>query len=167
MVQIKLDNETLENHWGESESDILSILSNMEDKEIWTLDSDFTILKGIVDWAAGIGTELDIEEIEDNQEDFIKILSFMKSSRAFYLIKKLEIEFPGVIVETLASCVDAISKNKTNPDVDIRHYIIHRDRLSALYKVEVLERIYSSVRTQKIKTAIEETAEKYGGIYDE
>jgi len=49
--------------------------------------------------------------------------------------------------------------------MDTRAERVLRDRLVALFRVDLLERIFSDERSEKIKQAIKNTTEKYGGIY--
>jgi hypothetical protein len=159
-----IDDESLLKHWELASNDISQILDNMEERENWTLDNDEGIKQKVLQWANRVGGDISIESIEDNFPDFIKLISFVKSKRAFFIIKRIEDQFPGIIADTLRTSIDAISEK--NDSTDIRHFIIHRDRLTALYRVELLERIYSDSRSETIKLSMAETVEKFGGIYE-
>lgn len=163
MFKVDLHQKNVELHWASAPTDISQILNNMEISENWVLDDDETFNQAFIDWAGKIGGAISIETLEDKQSDFIKIISFMKSSKAFYLIKKLEDEYPGFVADTLATSIDGIIE--AGEGEDTRHFIVYRDRLTALYRVEFLERIYSNERAGALKIAISETIEKHGGLY--
>jgi hypothetical protein len=85
----------------------------------------------------------------------------MRSKRSLYLLHKLEEQVPGATSELLMDAIDKI----TDGGDDIRAQKIMRDRLVALFRVDLLERIFSEERSEKIKKAIQATSEKYGGVY--
>lgn len=163
MTMIDLSQENIDKHWASASSDIINVLENMEKLETWVLDEDESFKNAFETWAAKIGGDLTIDELEDSQDDFIKALAFMKSPKALYIVKCLEDEYPGFIVDTLASAVDGITT--ATEDDDVRHFVVHRDRLVGLYQLEMLSRFYSDDRATKIKVAVQEVVDSQGGLY--
>jgi len=158
---IDLQNSEITSHWEKADNEIFSIIVNMESKEKWTLDDNENINDALVKWALSL-TEDRVEQIVENDSDsLIRIIAFMKSKRAFYFLEKLEKNNPGVMSEILHTALDGVERNKE----DIRIYEIFRDRLVALFRVDLLERLFSINRTEKIKLAIIQSVEKYGGIH--
>lgn len=158
---IDLQDTAISKHWEKGDKSILSILDNMQDRETWVIDGNEELINAIIEWA-GNASRSDLEiAIEENPESIIKLLAFMKSTRSLVLIQKFEEFFPGTTSELLLESLDKIVAN----DGDTRAERVLRDRLVALFRVDLLERIFSDERSEKIKLAIKNTTEKYGGIY--
>lgn len=158
---IDLQDSAISKHWDKGDKSILSILGNMQDRETWVIDGNEELINAIIEWA-GNASKSDLENaIEENPESIIKLLAFMKSTRSLVLIQKIEEFFPGSTSELLLESLDKIVANGG----DTRAERVLRDRLVALFRVDLLERIFSDERSEKIKLAIKNTTEKYGGIY--
>ena len=158
---IDLQESAISSHWEKGDKSILAILGNMQDRESWVLDENKDLLNAIVDWAGNLtGPQLE-QAVEENPIAIIKILAFMKSKRSLVFIQKIEENFPGATSDLLLEALDKINTN----EMDTRAERVLRDRLVALFRVDLLERIFSDERSEKIKQAIKNTTEKYGGIY--
>lgn len=158
---IDLQETSLFDHWKKKDASVLAILENMERRENWTLDDVQDLNAAIVDWGLSISRDQLESCVENDHESLLKLLGFMKSKKALFMLHKLEEIVPGSTSELLMDALDKIEEGKG----DTRAQKILRDRLVALFRVDLLERIFSEERCEKIKNAIKTTTEKYGGIY--
>lgn len=159
---IDLQEQTIERHWKEVDEGVSTILENMQVQETWALDDHDDLLSEIIAWAGNL-TEKRLEHIVEQKPDaLIRIFAFMRSKRSLFLSHEIEKNFPGVIAELLLESLDKIEGGVN----DTRPQRILRDRLVALFRVDLLERIFSVERCQKIKEAIRSTSEISGRIYE-
>lgn len=159
---IDLQDSTIASHWRRVDEGVSTILENMQNRECWALDDHEDLRLAIIEWAANLN-ESNLENIiENNPDALIRIFAFMKSKRSLFLLHQIESKFPGITSELLLESLDKIDDGVS----DTRSQRILRDRLVALFRVDLLERIFSEERSEKIKQAIRSTSEKYGGIYE-
>ncbi len=159
---IDLQDSTITSHWRRVDEGVSTILENMQNRECWALDDHEDLRHAIIEWAANLN-ESNLENIiENNPDALIRIFAFMKSKRSLFLLHQIESKFPGITSELLLESLDKIDDGVS----DTRSQRILRDRLVALFRVDLLERIFSEERSEKIKQAIRSTSEKYGGIYE-
>jgi hypothetical protein len=159
---IDLQESTIANHWGRVDEGVSMILENMQNRECWALDDQDELRDAIIEWASKLN-ESNLENIIEHKPDaLIRIFAFMKSKRSLFLLHQIESKFPGITTELLLESLDKIDDGIS----DTRSQRILRDRLVALFRVDLLERIFSEDRSEKIKQAIRSTSEKYGGIYE-
>jgi hypothetical protein len=159
---IDLQESTIASHWNGVDEGISAILENMQNRESWALDDQDDLRDAIIEWAAKLN-ESNLENIIEHKPDaLIRIFAFMKSKRSLFLLHQIESKFPGITSELLLESLDKIDDGIS----DTRSQRILRDRLVALFRVDLLERIFSEDRSEKIKQAIRSTSEKYGGIYE-
>jgi len=159
---IDLHDSTIASHWSRGDEGVSAILDNMQVRESWVLDECEGLKLAMIDWASCLTDESLKNIVENNSDDLIRILAFMKSKRSLFLLDKIENRFPGVSSELLMDSLEKID----NVNTDTRPQRVLRDRLVALYRIDLLERIFSVERSDKIKKAIRLTSEKYGGIYE-
>jgi hypothetical protein len=158
---VDLQETSLINHWRKKDPSVLPILENMEKRENWTLDDVQDLQKAIVDWGMSLTPEQLESFAENDQDNLLKLLGFMKSTRALFLLHKIEEMVPGSTSDLLREALEQIEDGEG----DTRTQKILRDRLVALFRVDLIERIFSEERCEKIKNAVRTTTEKYGGIY--
>ncbi len=159
---IDLQDSTITSHWRRVDEGVSTILENMQNRGCWALDDHEDLRHAIIEWAANLN-ESNLENIiENNPDALIRIFAFMKSKRSLFLLHQIESKFPGITSELLLESLDKIDDGVS----DTRSQRILRDRLVALFRVDLLERIFSEERSEKIKQAIRSTSEKYGGIYE-
>ena len=161
---IDLQDSAVLSHWSRVDSGVSMIVENMQNREIWALDNLEDLREAIIEWASNL-TDNKLESIiTNNPEALIRIFAFMGSKRSLYLLQQMEIKFPGVTSELLLESIERIEIGDSG--FDTRSQRILRDRLEALYRVDLLDRIFSEERSEKIKQAIRLTTEKNGGIYE-
>ncbi|MFA0809393.1 type IVB secretion system protein IcmW [Microbulbifer epialgicus] len=158
---IDLQDKEINDHWDKVEEGISNILENMQKKETWALDNNEEIKSALIKWAANVSDGQLEELVANKMEPLIKVFAFTGCRRALYLLHKLEERVPGATHELLMESVDTIDAGIG----DVRPSKIIRDRLVALFRVDLLERVFSEERSEKIKTAIQYTTEAHGGIY--
>ena len=158
---IDLQDDAIKKHWERVEKGVSVILENMQQRESWALDEREEVKNALISWAASVSENRLEEMVESIPDALVKVFAFMRSKRSLYLLHKLEEQVPGATSELLMDAIDKI----TDGGDDIRAQKIMRDRLVALFRVDLLERIFSEERSEKIKKAIQATSEKYGGVY--
>lgn len=162
MSGIDFTDASIDRYWMEAEKGVSAILSNMQEGEHWTIDSD-DIRDEMIEWASNLTNDKLSHAIDNHTDRFIFILSFMKSKKALYFLGEIEKKLPGAISELLLESVDRISLNEGE---DIRGDRIFRDRLISLFRVDLLDRIFSKERTENIKKSISTTCADRGGLYE-
>jgi len=159
---IDLQDSTIASHWNRVDEGVATILENMQYRENWALDGHDDLRHAMIEWAANL-TESSLENfVENNPDALIRIFAFMKSKRSLFLLHQIENKYPGITSELLLESLDKIEDGVA----DTRSQRILRERLVALFRVDLLERIFSEERSEKIKQAIRSTSEQYGGIYE-
>lgn len=157
---IDLQDSTISGRWSENDLDVLSMLENMESRENWVLDDVMDLKIAIINLVATLNKDK-VADLVNNPEDIVRILSFIKSRRFLCLLRGLEDEHPGITAELLDVCTGKIDRG----DGDLRSEMIFRDRLVTIFRQDLLERIFSDKRTERIAEAIQMTTDQYGGIY--
>jgi len=156
---IDLQDSAINSHWEGVKEDVSAIISNMQNRESWTLDDRAEFKNDIVAWG-GTLDEATIENIIENcPDELIRLISFSQAKRSLYFLQSLESIVPGVMSELLFISLERIE----SPNEDVRHHMIFRDRLVALFRVDLLDRIFSVERTKKIHEAISKTVSNRSG----
>jgi len=158
---IDLSDSSLNSYWNKIDKGIHSILESLEKNEDWVLDNKDNISESIELWAKNLTNEK-ADGYCDNPDKLFVLLGLIKSKKAFYLIKILEELAPNITVDLLYESLDRIEDNP-----DSRFESVFRDRIIALYRVDLLSRIFSLDRMKEIKNVVNETVSTAGGLYEE
>lgn len=158
---IDLQDSSVAGHWDQVEQRITHILDTMQRHEDWPLDDQNELKNAIIAWASTLDNTKFENILDEKANELLRVFAFTKCKRSMYLLQKLEELSPGATVRLLRQSLGdvdmAIDDNRARQ--------VFRDRLVALFRVDLIDRIFSEERSKNIKTAIQTTTEKYGGIY--
>lgn len=162
---IDISGSAISKHWESMDSrnnfPISDVIRNMRNQEYWVLDKKEEVEISLVRWAQNVDVEAAQNIVENKQDELLFVLTFVGSDRALVILKHIESLCAGAVVELLAYSTDKINqlsgRNDKADSKDLQKYFLFRDRLATLYRVDLLERVFSLERTGQIKAAIKST----------
>ncbi|MBU0744399.1 MAG: type IVB secretion system protein IcmW [Gammaproteobacteria bacterium] len=137
-----LSNKSSHEFWHKyPEPSIYKILSFMEGVENWTLDGDPELEKIINE----LGTTLDnIGNIDlQEEDDFIKISSYIKMGRALRLLQSMDAAHPGAASKILTHAEASAKNTENTSELFLRRNIVFE-------RLRLLGRIFSENRLTTI-----------------
>jgi len=137
MPDLSLD--TCRRFWNEYQDPIIyRVLTFMESVEPWTLDGDPELEAAI----AKLGETLeDIGGVDlQREDDFIKLVAYIKATRNLRLLQSLDTAHPGAASKLLMHAEKAAAQNDQIADLFLRRNIVF-ERLRLLTRVFAPERL--------------------------
>ncbi|MFA6409197.1 MAG: type IVB secretion system protein IcmW [Gammaproteobacteria bacterium] len=143
-----ISNKGAHQYWFEyKDSAVYRVVSFMESVEDWTLDGDPNLEESI----QKLGIVLDDVGNVDLQceEDFVKILAYVKAARMLRIMQCLDVAHPGAASKLLMHA----EKNNTNSDDPVSLFL---RRNVVFERLRLLGRVFSPERFALIQKALEE-----------
>ncbi len=157
-----LSNLGVQEYWTSVDGNVAEILRNMELAEGWTLDNDNELLSILQSWLQKLD-EPALNALIRNQDKLLTITGFLKSGRGLLLLKEIDQRCPGLYESIYKVAINQIE----NKEGDIRMALVLRERYLALYRLGLLNRVFSSERRELVKNAVSRTTLQYGGLHEE
>lgn len=141
-----LSNAGSHKYWFEYKDPMIyRTVSFMEGVEDWTLDGDFELENAV----QKLGNALDnIGNIDLQKEDeFIKLLSYIKAARMLRLMQCLDTANPGAASKLLMHAEESSTASDSIPGLFLRRNIVFE-------RLRLLARVFSAERLQLLTKAL-------------
>ncbi|MCU7951321.1 MAG: hypothetical protein KZQ69_15165, partial [gamma proteobacterium symbiont of Bathyaustriella thionipta] len=130
-------------------------LTKMENQEAWVLDSNPEVQKELTEWADGLESETEFDELRKYDEELLIILSFIRVKKSMSLLQGLEKKIPGIPIELMY-----VNDRNNHPEKFKKKIqkasLIYRNRLIALHRADLIRRVFSKERCEKVMYALKE-----------
>lgn len=161
-----LNRELVDEHWQKSEKGLNLVISAMSKNEEWPLDKKAggEFEEALLDWLAEQDIESMVELSEEEPDKLVSLFSFMSLERSMYLHSLInEKDDSEVAGELLAYADESILKQDLS-DEQRQKFLIFKERFLTLYRMGLVERLFSEERSSKILDAVKKVSEKSGVI---
>ena len=141
-----LTNAASHKYWYEYKDPMIyRVVSFMEGVEDWTLDGDPELENAM----QKLGSALDsIGNIDlQKEDDFIKLMSYIKAARMLRLMQCLDTANPGAASKLLMHSEESSSSNDSLPGLFLRRNIVFE-------RLRLLARVFSAERLQLLTKAL-------------
>ncbi|QLH41377.1 MAG: phosphoesterase [Coxiellaceae bacterium] len=141
-------NEAVHQFWHDYKDPMIyRVISFMESVEDWTLDGDPGLEAGL----KRLGETLeDIGNIDLQQEDaFIRVVTFIKAGRALRIMQCLDTAHPGAASKLLMHAEEVTQSSEDVPGLFLRRNIVFE-------RLRLLARVFSAQRLSLVQKALEE-----------
>ncbi len=142
-----LSNEACHAFWHEYRDPMIyRVVSFMESVEEWTLDNDSSLEEAM----QRLGDALeDIGNIDlQNEQEFIKVATYIKAGRGLRLLQTLDTAFPGAASKLLMYAEEHSTSSDDVPGLFLRRNIVF-ERLRLLGRVFAPERLALIVKAME------------------
>lgn len=144
----ELSNEACHKFWNDYHDPMIyRVISFMESVEDWTLDDD----KNLEDAIKKMGDTLeDIGNIDlQNEDNFIKLASYIKAGRGLRLLQCLDVAYPGAASKLLMHAEENTKSTDDVPGLFLRRNIVFE-------RLRLLGRVFAPERLSLLLKALEE-----------
>lgn len=146
-----LSNEACHQFWKEYKDPMIyRVICFMESVEEWTLDGNEDIeeaMKRLGDTLENIGN-IDLQQ----EDDFIKVATYIKAGRGLRLLQCMDVAYPGAASKLLMHAEETTSSSEDVPGLFLRRNIVFE-------RLRLLARVFAPERFQLLLKAMEEEHE--------
>lgn len=143
-----LSNEASLQFWKDYQDPMIyRVVCFMESVEPWTVDGDDSLenaMQRLGDTLEDIGN-IDLQ----SEDDFIKLVAYIKAARGLRLLQCLDVAYPGAASKLLMHAEETTESNDDIPGLFLRRNIVFE-------RLRLLARVFASDRIAILLKALEE-----------
>ena len=159
---IDISSETINSKW---QGPVHDLLSKLENKEDWTLETTDEVYQRIENWALSLQNGEEVTRFAEHKEYFLTINVFLRLSKSLKFLHDVEAVDPRLLIDSIEFALQLIAQNQESALQ--RAANAYLGRFNVIYKSEILSRLFSRQKIQQVHAALDQTMSELRQMTDQ